>query len=331
MLRRKARRVPYEQYLKTGHWEARREKALRLAGRRCQECGSAERLEVHHLSYDRLFQERDGDLIVLCRRCHGKRHAYFNEVDLMHKPEEPQGLDFNHRFKGRRISMVIDAAVRAEREKDAPRDYLGASRIGHHCLRALQYEFFNTPKDVPFEGRIYRIFHRGHHGEDWMAEWLRMAGFVLRTVGVDGRQFGFSTGKGRIRGHCDGVFVGGPEEQGSYPRLWECKVLGSKGWNKLDKQGLEKAYPEYFAQVQLYMAYLNLSENPTLFTAMNADTMEVYDESVPFEPGRAQELSDRAVTVIRACEAGELLPRCAADEDCFSCRFCAYRTRCWHV
>ena len=27
-----------------------------------------------------------------------------------------------------------------------------------------------------------------------------------------------------------------------------------------------------------------------------------------FEPGRAQELSDRAVTVIRACEAGELLP-----------------------
>lgn len=229
MLRRKARRVPYEQYLKTGHWEARREKALRLAGRRCQECGSAERLEVHHLSYDRLFQERDGDLIVLCRRCHGKRHAYFNEVDLMHKPEEPQGLDFNHRFKGRRISMLIDAAVRAEREKDAPRDYLGASRIGHHCLRALQYEFFNTPKDIPFEGRIYRIFHRGHHGEDWMAEWLRMAGFVLRTVGVDGRQFGFSTGKGRIRGHCDGVFVGGPEEQGPYPRLWECKVLGSKG------------------------------------------------------------------------------------------------------
>ena len=36
----------------------------------------------------------------------------------MHKPEEPQGLDFNHRFKGRRISMLIDAAVRAEREKD---------------------------------------------------------------------------------------------------------------------------------------------------------------------------------------------------------------------
>lgn len=249
----------------------------------------------------------------------------------MHKPEEPQGLDFNHRFKGRRISMLIDAAVRAEREKDAPRDYLGASRIGHHCLRALQYEFFNTPKDVPFEGRIYRIFHRGHHGEDWMAEWLRMAGFVLRTAGADGRQFGFSTGKGRIRGHCDGVFVGGPEEHGPYPRLWECKVLGSKGWNKLDRQGLEKAYPEYFAQVQLYMAYLNLSENPALFTALNADTMEVYDESAAFEPDRAQELSDRAVTVIRACEAGELLPRCAADEDCFSCRFCGYRTRCWHV
>lgn len=329
MYRKKNRKVPYSDYLKSGHWRERRKRALTLAGNRCQECGGLDHLEVHHLTYARIFHERDDDLVVLCRRCHGRRHHFFCEADLM-QPEQNM-LDFNHRFRGRQISMLIDAAVKAEREQDTPRDYLGASRIGHHCLRELQYEFFNTPKDFPFEGRLYRIFHRGHHGEDWMADWLRMAGFVLRTVGADGRQFGFSTGRGRIRGHCDGVFVGGPDEHGPYPRLWECKVLGSRGWNRLDKQGLEKAYPEYFAQVQLYMAYLNLSENPALFTAMNADTMEVYDESVSFEPGRAQDLSDRAVTVIRACEAGELLPRCSTDENSFSCRFCAYRTRCWHA
>lgn len=331
VLRGAERKKMYREYLKTEHWRKRREKALMQAGRRCQICGQSGNLEVHHLSYAHLFEERDKDLLVLCPDCHGKQHLFFTENDLMDRPMSKPELDFNHRYLGRQITMLVDEAVKTERERDTPRDYLGASRIGHHCLRALQYEFFNTPKDFPFEGRIYRIFHRGHEGENWMAAWLRRAGFILHTEGVDGKQFGFSTGGGKIRGHCDGVFVGGPETHGPYPRLWECKVLGSKGWNRLSKHGLEKAYPEYFAQVQLYMAYLDLSEHAALFTAMNADTMEIYDESVAFESDKTQELSDRAVTVIRACEAGELLSRCTADEDSFSCRFCSYRIRCWRA
>jgi len=51
-------------------------------------------------------------------------------------------LDFNHRASlAERINALVDAALIAEREATPPRTYLGASRLGHACERALQFEF----------------------------------------------------------------------------------------------------------------------------------------------------------------------------------------------
>ena len=162
-----------------------------------------------------------------------------------------------------------------------------------------------------------------------MAEWLRMAGFNLYTADANGVQKCFSVLDGRMLGYADGVFISGPEEFGPFPRLWENKVLGSKGWNKLSKDGVRKAYPVYYGQVQLYMAYFDLADNPALFTALNADSMEVWAENVPFDAQTAQELSDKAVNIVSACEAGQLLPRCTKEEDYFECKFCDWHKRCW--
>ena len=48
-----------------------------------------------------------------------------------------------------------------------------------------------------------------------------------------------------------------------------------------------------------------------------------------FDARAAQALSDKAVDVIRAAEAGELPPRIAASPDFYLCRWCAYAQRCW--
>jgi hypothetical protein len=71
------RAMPYEEYLQTPHWKRRREDRLRVAGRRCQVCnrGSVQ-LNVHHRTYERLGEELDGDLIVLCRACHSTFHKH---------------------------------------------------------------------------------------------------------------------------------------------------------------------------------------------------------------------------------------------------------------
>jgi hypothetical protein len=75
------------------------------------------------------------------------------------------------------------------------------------------------------------------------------------------------------------------------------------------------------------MAYMDLAV--ALFTAMNKDTQELYHEVVAFDPADAQALSDKAVQVIRAAEAGEMLPRFAAAPDHYLCRCCEYAGRCW--
>ena len=160
--------------------------------------------------------------------------------------------------------------------------------------------------------------------------WLRAAGFDLRTRKANGEQFGFSVADGRLQGHVDGVIVGGPEGF-AYPALWETSASASKSWRDLEKNRLAVAKPVYAAQVALYQAYLELHEHPALFTALNADTMEIYAEWCRSTPALAQRMSDRAAKVITATEAGELLPRAFIDPAHFECRMCAWQDRCWKV
>jgi len=61
--------VPYATYLQSEHWIRRRATALQDAGYRCR-CGRTDDLEVHHRSYEHLWNEPDEDLEVLCDRCH---------------------------------------------------------------------------------------------------------------------------------------------------------------------------------------------------------------------------------------------------------------------
>ncbi len=66
--------MPYTEYLLTEEWQERRRGALKRAGYRCQLCNAAERLDVHHRTYERRGSEWNADLIVLCRPCHAKFH-----------------------------------------------------------------------------------------------------------------------------------------------------------------------------------------------------------------------------------------------------------------
>jgi hypothetical protein len=50
---------------------------------------------------------------------------------------------------------------------------------------------------------------------------------------------------------------------------------------------------------------------------------------VPFDAQLAQTMSDRAVAVIEATRAGELLPRITEDPGDWRCKICSHRERCW--
>ena len=73
-VRRVVRRWQYRRYLRSSGWKRRRRAAVKRAGFRCERCGCGGRLEVHHLTYERLGHERPGDLVALCRACHRQAH-----------------------------------------------------------------------------------------------------------------------------------------------------------------------------------------------------------------------------------------------------------------
>jgi len=78
---RASRRTKHHAYLKSAEWKARRSAAIARAGGRCMDCGSRERLHVHHLTYSRWRREEARDLQVLCARCHRRRHRSGGRTD----------------------------------------------------------------------------------------------------------------------------------------------------------------------------------------------------------------------------------------------------------
>ena len=251
-------------------------------------------------------------------------------MDFRPNPE----VEFSQAFE-----VKLDAACREIRSREKPRTYLGGSRLGVECERALGFEYHHVPKDPfkDFSGRLYRIFDRGHDTETRMAEYLRAAGFTLVTERPDGRQFGFyvapdQDGNPRMAGHLDGVITAAPEWYlrigGGTPALWECKALNSKSWHDLRRKGLRASKPIYYVQMQVYMAYMGLSDRPGLFTAMNGDTGEVHACLVPFDQASAQSASDKGARVVSS-RYPEELPRVAGRPDDWRCRSCDWSDRCW--
>lgn len=74
----------YKLYLNSRYWKQFRRRLLLEANWTCQECGKIDpardkqrgsRLQVHHLTYERVGKERKKDVVVLCSACHASRHG----------------------------------------------------------------------------------------------------------------------------------------------------------------------------------------------------------------------------------------------------------------
>lgn len=73
----------YEEYLKSPHW-LRFSQGIKKLRRKCEDCGidalearhrHKQDLNVHHLTYERVGNEKPEDVVVLCFYCHLKRHG----------------------------------------------------------------------------------------------------------------------------------------------------------------------------------------------------------------------------------------------------------------
>lgn len=206
--------------------------------------------------------------------------------------------------------------------EDWRRSHLGASLIGRECHRELWYSFRWTIKP-DFEGRILRLFERGHREEEWVAEDLRGIGVELLTLDPrTDEQFRVSWHNGHFGGGADGIGRGFLEAPKTW-HLWECKTANKKQFDILQSKGVKEAKREHYDQMQVYMHGLKLKR--AFYSCVCKDDDRIYTERIYYVEDEAEAIIAKAGTII---ESSEPLSKISEDLSWWKCKFCNARPIC---
>jgi len=216
---------------------------------------------------------------------------------------------------------LADRIYKALEAKSEPsRGHLGASQIGHHCDRYLWLSFrWACPEQ--FQGRILRLFRRGHEEEAGVISDLRAAGCEVMDTDGTGRQYGFRDG--HFAGSIDGIVLSGVPEAPNKPHVLEAKTHSLKSFNDVVAKGVKASKPMHYAQMQTYMA--RMSVDRALYFAVCKDDDRIYTERVRFDKEEAERLADRAQRIIASDRMPEPI---SADPTWYQCKFCAAADLC---
>jgi hypothetical protein len=216
----------------------------------------------------------------------------------------------------------LDAFCKAEFAED-PRTHLGASIIGHDC-QAYAWNTFRWLKFEEFDGRMLRLFNRGHEEEHRFVRWLRGMGFDVREVDpATGKQFRIVGAKGHFGGSLDGLAMAPARYGLSTPLLTEFKTHSQKSFDKLKKEGVCKSKPQHFRQMCSYGRAYELKFG--LYCAVNKNTDEIWLEIVELDWRQADDLFRKAEGIVFARSRP---PKIAQTATFFDCKYCTFAGLC---
>lgn len=203
------------------------------------------------------------------------------------------------------------------------RKHLGASVIGGDCPRAIWYAF-RWVKKIEHDGRLLRLFNRGHREEERFVEWLRGIGCKVWETDQNGEQFKISDIEGHFGGSLDGVCILPESFNYLKPLLLEFKTIGkTQLFQNLVDNGVKLAYPKYYTQISHYGSRYNFEH--CLFMAIRKETDEIYIEFVKIDKTECQDSTERARYIITSQEAPKKLSNTPAF---YKCKFCDYSDVC---
>lgn len=221
------------------------------------------------------------------------------------------------------VSPTVEAIYQSyESERESFRPHLGASVIGRECERELWYSFRWCTRPS-FSGRMLRLFDTGKREEERFIDELRRIGIEVHdTDSETGRQFSFSAFGGHFAGSIDAAALGIIEAPATW-HLCEFKTYNAKRFELLKKHGVKVASPEHYAQMVLYMDYLEFTR--AFYLAVNKDTDELYGERIHADPGFAALLKNKAQRIINSATP---LPRISEDPGWWKCKCCDHQATC---
>ncbi len=217
------------------------------------------------------------------------------------------------------VDAIYEAYV--ARRKDAHRPHLGGSQIGNECKRALWYQFRWMDSPV-FSGKTLRLFETGDLEEARLVRNLREVGVTVWDKDPDtGKQIRFTACDGHFALSLDGVGKGFKES--SQPHTLEFKTMNEKNFRALEREGVEKAKPVYWAQCQIGMHLADLDR--CAFIAVNKNTDEIYMERVKRDLAAGLSLVAKAEEIIFSEKPPAKINN---DPSFYLCKFCDYRHVC---
>ena len=212
------------------------------------------------------------------------------------------------------IATMIDQYHASKKSK--PRPHMGVSLLGHHCDRWLWINFrWAVVED--FDGRILRLFRRGHSEEDTIIKDLRNIGIDIRS---SQRRVDFGN---HVSGSLDGVIESGVPEAPKSRHVAEFKTHSKKSFDDMVKNGVEKSKPMHYIQMQVYMH--GTSINRALYLAVCKDDDRIYTERVKYDKKVAE---DAIIRGKRIAMSDRMPEPCSADPSWYQCKFCPAHSFC---
>lgn len=218
-------------------------------------------------------------------------------------------------------AAAIFALHEAREAAEAPRQYLGASVIGHPCARYLWLSFRLTHREQ-FTGRMLRLFERGRREEAFFIDDLRAIGVEVHELAPDGQQFRVEAHGGHFAGHMDGCARGLPEAPVTWHVL-EFKTHNAKSFRELAAKGVQEAKPMHWAQMQVYMALTGMDR--AMYLAVCKDDDSLHAERVALDKEAARRLLERAERIIFADEPPQ---RLSTNPSWWQCKLCSMHEQC---
>lgn len=219
------------------------------------------------------------------------------------------------------IAALIDAAHEARRSNHADtfRPHMGASTLGEKCDRKLWLGFRWAVRET-FPGRILRVFRRGQNEEAQVVEDLRAIGCKVRSTGAEQTRVEFGS---HVSGSIDGIITSGVPDAPKKAHVLEIKTHSKKSFEALEKEGVEKAHPKHFAQMQAYM--LGTGIDRALYIAVCKDDDRLHVERFKLDKERAEKLVERGK---RLATQDEIPPPLSTDASWYECKFCSAHDFC---
>lgn len=214
---------------------------------------------------------------------------------------------------------VVDRIKKAlvYKPKQKKREYIGASIIGHPCLRHIWYAL--KGKKSEFSSSAYLIFEFGNLIERLVMHLLKMSELeIIAPAPINQMLELKSSNLSFFKGHADGLLIADSKKY-----ILEIKSANNSQFNQCVKKGIKLWKELYYAQAQAY-AHFAVSDG-IIFIVVNKDNSKFHVEFIEKDDDYCNELEDKATQIFYSKDAP---PKISGTPSYFTCKLCSYKNIC---